>query len=122
MRVYCTGPTEPTNPSILFEAGGGSSGIDFIGIQTLLQEDYTVCSYDRAGYGKSYQAAPPQSAEATREIMVETMRAVDFPIDQDSTVVCIGHSAGGQLCRDYAKNLPSIKAIILLDSYPVQNW
>ena len=50
------------------------------------------------------------------------MRKAMFPIDQDKTVVCIGHSVGGQLCREYAKHLKSIKAIILLDSVPVQNW
>ena len=59
MRVQCMGPgysnTAPTtNPAILMEVGGGSAGYDLIGLQMKLANDYTVCTYDRAGYGKSY--------------------------------------------------------------------
>ena len=28
IRTYCTGPSVPTTPAILFEVGGGSSAID----------------------------------------------------------------------------------------------
>ena len=47
---------------------------------------------------------------------------MNFPINGNKTVVCIGHSVGGQLCRHYAKKLPSIKGVILLDSVPVMQW
>ena len=54
--------------------------------------------------------------------MVAAMTEVGMPINSEKSVICIGHSVGGQLCRYYAKNLKSIKAIVLLDSMPVQNW
>lgn len=53
------------------------------------------------------------------------MKQVGFPIDsKEKRVVCIGHSAGGQLCRYYAEadDLKSIKGIFLLDSMPVNRW
>ncbi len=55
-------------------------------------------------------------------IMEATMVKAGFPIKSNNSVICIGHSMGGQLCRHYAKKLPSIKGIYLLDSVPVQQW
>jgi pimeloyl-ACP methyl ester carboxylesterase len=57
--------------------------------------------------------------------MYQAMKQVSFPIDsEEKRVVCIGHSAGGQLCRYYAEadDLKSIKGIFLLDSMPVNRW
>jgi len=49
----------------------------------------------------------------TMQNMVEVMKAVGLPIDgKERRIVCIGHSVGGQLCRHYAKYLPSIKTIV----------
>ena len=59
IRVQCMGPyfenkTLPlTRNIILIEVGGGSSGTDLIGLQIKFKEDYSVCTYDRAGSGKS---------------------------------------------------------------------
>lgn len=50
------------------------------------------------------------------------MSKVGFPVNEEKSIICIGHSVGGQLCRYYAKHLKSIKAVILLDSVPVMNW
>jgi pimeloyl-ACP methyl ester carboxylesterase len=49
----------------------------------------------------------------TMQNMVEVMKVVGVPIDgKERRIVCIGHSVGGQLCRHYAKYLPSIKTIV----------
>jgi hypothetical protein len=61
MRVQCMGPyfedkaLPLTRNIILIEVGGGSSATDLIGLQLKFKEDYSVCTYDRAGYGKSQQ-------------------------------------------------------------------
>ncbi|CDW87162.1 UNKNOWN [Stylonychia lemnae] len=122
MKTYCTGPAVPTNPAILFEVGGGSSSMDVFALQTKLQSQYTICSYDRAGYGKSWQGPFPASNANVMQQMDATMRKVNFPVDQPKSVICIGHSVGGQICRYYANHHPSIKGVILLDSVPVENW
>lgn len=56
------------------------------------------------------------------DIMVKAMSQVGFPIDDGKKdVICVGHSAGGQLCRHYAMYHPSIRGAYLLDSYAVLN-
>jgi hypothetical protein len=52
MRAFCTG-SNPSAPAILLEAGQGASAYDLLPLQISLDNDYTICSYDRAGYGKS---------------------------------------------------------------------
>lgn len=42
-----------TQDIVLLEVGGGSSGADLIGLQLKFKEKYSICTYDRAGYGKS---------------------------------------------------------------------
>eukprot|EP00347_Sterkiella_histriomuscorum_P018544 403345107 len=121
LRTLCMGELSADRPSILFEVGGGSSGIDVYGLQKKLARDYFVCSYDRAGYGKSQQGPFPQSEENTMDQVVAAMTEVKMPIQSEKSVI-VWSLSGGQLCRYYAKNLKSIKAIILLDSMPVQNW
>ncbi|CAD8183920.1 unnamed protein product [Paramecium pentaurelia] len=120
IRTYCTGAKNL--PQIILEAGGGSSGVDFYEIQTQLSKNYRVCSYDRAGYGMSWQAASPQSSNNTMSIAQQVMDKVGFNTSVSNSIVCVGHSVGGQLCRYYAQYMTSIKGIILLDSVPVMNW
>ncbi|CAK93394.1 unnamed protein product (macronuclear) [Paramecium tetraurelia] len=120
IRTYCIGAKNL--PQIILEAGGGSSGVDFYEIQTQLSGNYRVCSYDRAGYGMSWQAAAPQSSENSMIIAQQVMDKVGFNTSVPNSIVCIGHSVGGQLCRYYAQYMLSIQGIILLDSVPVMNW
>ena len=83
-----------SSPSFILEVGGGSSAVDLTAIQTLLAKNYTVCGYDRPGYGKSWQAKD-QLSETTMDIMFLAMKAVGFPIQNYRDVICIGHSVGG---------------------------
>ncbi len=51
-----------TSDIILLEVGGGSSGMDLVGLQLKFKEKgYSVCTYDRAGYGKSEQGGNPSN-------------------------------------------------------------
>lgn len=86
-------------------------------------KNYSVCAYDRPGYGKSEQASAPQPSKVSMDAMKQALSNVKFPIDSATRrVVCIGHSAGGQLCRYYAERVPAIKGIFLLDSVFVNRW
>lgn len=84
---------------IIIEVGSGSSGMDLIGLQLNLKENYSVCTYDRAGYGKSQQGImgdPKLTYNNTMNQMVEVMNAVGVPINsKDRRIICIGHSIGG---------------------------
>ncbi|CAK70807.1 unnamed protein product (macronuclear) [Paramecium tetraurelia] len=120
IRTYCTGVKN--QQQIILEAGGGSGGCDFSEIQTQLSKNYRVCSYDRAGYGMSWQAAAPQNSKNAMIIVQQVMEKVGFNTSVPNSIICVGHSAGGQLCRYYAQQMASIKGIVLLDSVPVMNW
>jgi hypothetical protein len=62
IRVQCMGPgfddkSEPfSDDIILIEVVGGYSGPDLIGLQLKFKNETTVCTYDRAGFGKSWQS------------------------------------------------------------------
>jgi hypothetical protein len=63
-----------TQPAVLLEVGGGSAGVDLIGIQYEISKNsslknLSVCTYDRPGYGLSWQAPKPQSFEAAHHVM-----------------------------------------------------
>jgi hypothetical protein len=57
MRTYCTG----SGPALLLEATDYQTGYDYQAMQDLLSTNYTVCSYDRAGYGKSQGSIKPRT-------------------------------------------------------------
>eukprot|EP00347_Sterkiella_histriomuscorum_P018337 403345889 len=127
MRAYCTGP--PTfmqsgivfDPMILIESQLGASGHIHEEIQDYFSDQYTVCTYDRAGMGLSHQSGFTINLENIMQQMVLTMEEIEIPIQlSNKQIICIGHALGGQLCQYYAENLPSIKSIVLLDSYPSQ--
>jgi len=59
MGPHFTTPGDITFPAIILEVGGGSGGVDVIGIQEQLSmngtvKNFTVCTHDRAGYGLSW--------------------------------------------------------------------
>ncbi len=96
---YDNKTSNKTSDFILIEVGGGSSGTDMIGLQVKLRDTYSVCTYDRAGYGKSEQAIqgdPLQLFNNSMKQMTEAMNAVGMPVyGKDRKIICIGHSFGG---------------------------
>eukprot|EP00347_Sterkiella_histriomuscorum_P024252 403331780 len=127
MRTYCTGPPSfmkdgiVTDPMMLIESGLGTSGHIHYEIQAAYQNKYTVCTYDRAGFGLSWIGKYPTYYLEMMEQMILAMTEINIPIlEQHAQIICIGHSLGGQLCQMYAKYLPSIRSLVLLDTYPIQ--
>jgi hypothetical protein len=55
VNYYCTNVDNDTRPIIWFEADSAHGVLDFIGIQTILAQDYnrTSCSYDPPNFGWS---------------------------------------------------------------------
>ncbi len=61
LNLYCTGTGLPT---VVLEAGGGESSLDWRFVQPLLTKTTRVCSYDRAGLGFSDRGPLPRDAAA----------------------------------------------------------
>ena len=56
----------------------------------------------------------------TLTVMKQVMEHVGYDMSKNDSLVCIGHSVGGQVCRHYAKQLKSVMAgIFTIDSVPV---
>ena len=50
IHLNCYGQGRPT---VIFDSGLGGFSLDWLQVQDLLQQNYQVCAYDRAGYGWS---------------------------------------------------------------------
>jgi pimeloyl-ACP methyl ester carboxylesterase len=69
-RTRCMGTT---GPALLLETGAFESAYDFEPIQSILSKNYTVCAYDRAGYGKSWASVKPRTKAQMMAEMVAVM-------------------------------------------------
>ena len=95
LNLYCTGSGLPT---VVLEAGGGESSLDWRFVQPLLMKKTRVCSYDRAGLGFSDRGPLPRDAAATvndLHALVE-LGAIRKPF------VLAGYSNGALYSRLYA--------------------
>lgn len=93
-----TGPSDSTGPSIVIEAGGGSSSVMWWPLQDRLAHRATVVTYDRAGLGWSPTAPLPRTIEQRADELRAMLRAAAVP----APYVLVGLSYGGPLIRVFA--------------------
>jgi pimeloyl-ACP methyl ester carboxylesterase len=85
---------------------------DWIGIQSEIAEFTSVCSYDRAGRGKSDQG--PTSKTGLQ--FVEALRTLLGNAQISGLYVLVGHSFGGLLARLYGSVYPDeVVGMVLVD-------
>lgn len=114
LHYYCTGnKTDPSQPTVLLEHGGGSSHANFIPLQRLLEGDMRVCSYDRQSYGYSQPGLHPLTDQQSMEQALQVLAAAG----ETGPIVCAGHSAGGHKCLYLNKHTDRVIGIALLDGY-----
>ena len=100
------------SPPVIFLAGGGAVGLDYLNVQVRTAELTTSVLYDRAGTGWSDSVDLPRtSAEVTDEL-----RALLRVADIAGPYLLVGHSLGGLYARHYAQRFPDeIAGLVLLD-------
>src|ERR1041385_5942564 len=110
MHIYCTGAGSPT---VLIETGAGATWLGWQAVQSQLARITRVCTYDRAGHGWSERRSGARDAETI-------VRELHTLLDQASVerpLVFTGHSFGGLLAREYAREFPAeIAGVVLIDS------
>ncbi len=87
LNLYCTGTGLPT---VILEAGGGESSLDWRFVQPQLTKTTRTCSYDRAGYGFSGRGPLPRDAAATVGDLHALIAAAGIP----KPFVLVGYSNG----------------------------
>lgn len=113
LHLYCTGERRPQQPTVVLEAGMGNCSFDWRLIQPAVAQWGRVCAYDRAGYGWS---------DASRAVGSLQQRAADLhtlltKAGESGPYVLVGHSFGGILVREFARQHPQeVVGMVLVDS------
>ncbi len=114
LHINCSGASVKGSPTVVLEAGLNTSSETWSNIQPEIAKFTRVCSYDRAGIGKS-DALPQQPAtgsQIARELhLLLSKSGVTGPL------VLVGHSFGGLIVRMYASLYPrEVAGMVLVDS------
>jgi pimeloyl-ACP methyl ester carboxylesterase len=116
LHLSCAGQGSPT---VLLEAGNGPTSAGWAWVQPELAETARVCSYDRAGIGRSEQSPNPRDAH---HIGLELHQLLDAA-GVDRPLVLVGHSYGGLYVRQYAAMYPEeVAGMVLVDSAHPDQW
>ena len=110
MHIYCSGAGSPT---VVIETGASASWLGWQGVQPQLAQVTRVCTYDRAGHGWSEPRPGSRDAETT----VRELHALLDQTGVQRPLVLAGHSLGGLLVREYAREFPAeVAGAVLIDS------
>ena len=100
------------SPAIVFLAGGGAVGLDYLNVQQRAAALTTSVIYDRAGTGWSDRVDLPR---ASLEV-IDELRALLDVAEVPAPYVMVGHSLGGLYARHYAQRYASeVSGLVLLD-------
>jgi pimeloyl-ACP methyl ester carboxylesterase len=100
------------SPAIVFLAGAGAVGLDYLNIQAPTAELTTSILYDRAGTGWSEAVSLPRTSRQVTDELRELLAIAGVP----QRYILVGHSLGGLYARHYAQRFPDeVAALLLLD-------
>jgi len=113
LHFTCSGASAEGRPTIVLEAGFGNSSSTWDRVQPEVAKFARVCSYDRAGLGKS----DPAPAQRTVVSLTEDLHAFLVNAEVRGPYVLVGHSLGGVLARLYSSYYPKdVAGMVLVDS------
>ena len=111
LYIHCSG-SGPA-PTVVLEAGAGANSANFEKVQTQLEKLTRVCSYDRAGLGKSDKP----KGEQTETGIVDDLHQLLLEVHEPGPYLLVGHSLGGVYVRAFQMRYPKlVKGLVLIDS------
>lgn len=104
------------SPLVVLEAGHTESSTTWRDVQLRVAEFTRVCSYDRAGRGRS-PSAPPSAAGRTGRDAARDLSTLLGAANEQGPYVLVGHSLGGPLVRLFAAmTVDPIAGMVLVDA------
>ena len=109
LLVHRSGSGEPP---VVFLAGAGTVGLDYLIAQEKAAQVSTSVLYDRAGSGWSDPVKLPRTLTQVTDELRELLRVAGVP----APYLLVGHSLGSLYARHYAVRFPDeVAALLLLD-------
>ena len=116
VHLYCTGSGIP---SVVLEGGLGETWIGWQQVQPELAKVTQVCSYDRAGLGRS----DPQPGPRDSVHIAEQLHAALGVARVTGPLILVGQSAGGLYSRHFASKFPhNVVGLVLVDATPPESF
>lgn len=110
LNLHCSGRGQPT---VILDAGAGDSHGVWSEVQPAVARFTRVCSYDRAGLGRSEPGPLPRTSRR----IVEELHTLLDRARIDLPVVLVGHSFGGMNARLFARVYPNdASGLVLVDA------
>jgi len=109
MNLYCSGAGGPV---VVLDSGLGDGAWSWSGVQGAIAEKTRVCSFDRAGYGRSSPGPAPRDSRSIVADMAAMLKIAKVP----GPYVLVGHSAGSFDVRLFAFTHPkAVAGVVLVD-------
>lgn len=100
------------SPAVVFLAGAGAVGLDYLNVQERAAELTTSVLYDRAGTGWSDRVVLPRTSAQVTDELRNLLQTAGVP----APYILVGHSLGGLYARHYAQRFPDeVAGLLLLD-------
>jgi pimeloyl-ACP methyl ester carboxylesterase len=113
LHIRCTGKGSPT---VVIDTGIGDTSQRWQSIQAQVVQVTRVCTYDRAGYGKSEPGPQPRHSQRAADELKQLLENAGVR----EPYVLVGHSLGGLNVQVFADRYPDLVAgLILLDPAPL---
>lgn len=113
LYIKCSGEARAGMPVVVLDAGMGNASDTWSLVEPNVSKFARVCSYDRAGMGKSDRAPQPR----TSQDMVDDLHNLLAKAGLNPPYVLVGHSFGGMNARLYAgKFAKDVVGMVLVDS------
>ena len=110
LNIHCTGDRGPT---VVLETGLGGPLTEWGRVQPQVARFARVCSYDRAGYGRSDAGPLPRTSDRIADELHALLRESGEP----PPYVLVGHSFGGYNVRVFnGRYRKDVAAIVLVDA------
>ena len=113
MHLYCTGPHDDKQPTVVIIAGLGVQSPLYYDLQEELSKSVRTCTYDRAGNGWS----EPNDLPAHAKNMSDDLHQLLQDANIDGPIILAGHSIGGTVSLIYsADHEEQVAGIAFIDS------